>query len=131
MARTIVPPYIPKSATDYYGKALVAFNTSHTLAALFYLRTLLEQYMRLESKTTGKATGDELADAYAKTLDPDFARRFPSFKELYSTLSEALHAAREDEELFTSTLERIQEHFAAKPHFHGVKASRSRPASSA
>jgi hypothetical protein len=58
-----------------------------------------------------KLRGDELCDEYNKTLAKDFKGRFPSFKDVYSKLSEALHRAELNESLFRSELERVQLHF--------------------
>jgi hypothetical protein len=112
-----VPTYIPKEQAKFYSGALVAFNSGgQVLPALFMLRTLIEQHMRSQ---TGKQElrGDDLCDEYAKGLDGGFKAKFPSFKDIYGELSNALHAAVEDEELFESERKRIESHFRGKQTF--------------
>ncbi len=107
-----VPPCIPKDQKDFYSQAVIAFNCGQFLPALFVLRTLIEQHMRAATGLTD-LRGDELCDAYNKTLENDFKARFPSFKEIYGNLSDAMHRADPNESLFKSELERVVLHFEA------------------
>ena len=107
-----VPPSIPTEQRVFYSQALIAFNCGHFLPALFLIRTLIEQYMRTVTRRV-ELRGDELCDEYNKTLDEGFKGRFPSFKDVYSNLSEALHRADPNESLFRSELERVLLHFDA------------------
>jgi hypothetical protein len=93
----------PQARSD--SDAIVATNAGHTLASLFYLRTLIEQHMRSIVRRDDRLRGDDLSTTYAKTLDKDIRSRLPSFAELYEKLSAALHAARDDDELFTECLQ--------------------------
>jgi hypothetical protein len=115
-----VPPSIPKEHKGFYSQAVIAFNCGQILPALFLLRTLIEQHMRT---VTGRAElrGDELCDEYNKTLDADFKSRFPSFKDVYGKLSDALHRADPDKFLFESERERIVNHFDALNVFAKAK----------
>ena len=106
-----VPDCIPKVVAMHHRAAEIAFKTGHCLAAIFYLRTLIEQYMKSIVKPIGRISGEELADQYQKQLPIDFPSRFPSFKRIYQDLSAAMHDAREDDELFRSSLENVGKHF--------------------
>ena len=107
-----VPAYIPKNLRRYYSGAVLAYNCNQVLPALFMLRTLIEQHMRSVAGD-GHKSGDALCDAYAKTLDDAFKKKFPSLGEAYDKVSDALHAAREDEKLFKEQRDRILPHFDA------------------
>jgi hypothetical protein len=109
-----VPAYIPKGLRSYYSAAVIAYNCNQVLPALFMLRTLIEQHMHAALSPAKYEDAGELCEAYQKSLDVDFRNRFPSLPEIYSKLSEALHAAREDAELFQSEKERTGKHFRAK-----------------
>jgi len=111
MEQIEVPNYLPKSESRFYRDAVIAFNSGKTLAALFYLRTFVEQFARRITGTTGKATGDEILDAYYKTLPAKQASHLPSLRECYDKLSEAIHSTREDAALFESAKSEIERHF--------------------
>jgi hypothetical protein len=80
---------------------------------------MIEQHMRgAVNAGERKMTGDELADAYAATLDSDFNRRCQSLKPVYVALSEAIHAAIDDKpEIFDIERTKILSHFEAKEVF--------------
>jgi hypothetical protein len=107
----LTPNCIPKGLRKYYAQALVAQNCNFTLAALFYLRVVVEQWMRLRTGSKGKLTGEELGDRYAATLPKVVSEHFPSLKKSYECLSDALHAAREDDGVFVQELQNIERHF--------------------
>ena len=113
-----VPKTIPKEETNYFGDAVVAFNTGSALAGLFLLRTTIEQYMRRVLDTREKLTGDVLADQYAQRLAADFPKeRYPSLKTIYDELSACLHAADANETQFVKARTDIEKHFALLEHF--------------
>jgi len=115
-----IPKFVPKLIRKFYKGALVAFDSGAILPGIFMLRTMIEQHMR-SAVNAGqqKMTGDELADAYAATLHPDFNRIYQSLKPIYSTLSEAIHAAIDDKpELFDQERAKILSHFEAKESFN-------------
>jgi hypothetical protein len=114
------PSYIPKEHKGFYSQALIAFNCGRFLPALFLLRTLIEQYMRAVTRRAD-LRGDELCDEYNKTLDEDFKSRFPSLKDVYGKLSDALHRADPNESLFKAELERVGHHFEGRDLFARVK----------
>jgi hypothetical protein len=68
MEHVELPQYIPKSERALYRDALVAIHAGKTLAALFYLRTFIEQFARRLTGQKSRITGDELMDAYMALL---------------------------------------------------------------
>jgi hypothetical protein len=106
-----VPKFLPKLETPFYRDAVIAFNSGKTLAALFYLRTFIEQFGRRITGISGKATGDVIFDAYYKTLDAKHSDQMPSLRDWYDKLSESVHSAREDAALFESAKIEIEKHF--------------------
>jgi len=109
-----VPPYIPKDVARHYSSAVLAYNCNQVLPSLFMLRTLIEQYMQSFLGRGKYKDADQLCSAYNATLDDRFKSRFPSLPVIYGKLSDALHAADEDAELFESQIREIQKHFRAK-----------------
>ena len=104
-------PYLPKGYSKYISGAMLAFNSGQTLAGLFLLRVFIEQYSK---KIVGDGKADEVIQRYSETLPKDFKERFPSLSKIYSNLSEAIHKASPDEQLFTLSLSEINEHFDGK-----------------
>ena len=80
------------------------------------LRTLIEQDMRARTKRN-ELRGEDLCSAYAETLDEGFRKKFPSFREIYEKLSEAIHKAAADDALFRSERERIELHYRGRVAF--------------
>jgi len=111
-----VPNTIPQKESTYFSGAIVAYNTGNILAGLFLLRTMIEQYMRRLLVVTGKKTGDELADKYARLLDDEFPKRQPSLKVVYGELSETLHAAENNVTQFIKSRKDIENHFELLKH---------------
>lgn len=107
-----VPNYIPKEEQNWFRDAVIAFQTGKVLAALFYLRTFIEQFGRRKTNLKDeRKTGDEIMTAYADTLPSNLRGMMPSLGEWYDKLSEALHGAKEDSELFNAAKEKIEKHF--------------------
>ncbi|CAN7536562.1 hypothetical protein LJR130_003772 [Variovorax sp. LjRoot130] len=115
MEHVDTPKTIPDSVAKYYSGAMIAFQSGQTLAALFLLRTLCEQWALLHAQPGDFA--DAAIEAYMATLPLNFKGSFPSIKALYSDLSEALHAARADDQLFAASAEVIRDHFEARKLF--------------
>jgi hypothetical protein len=106
------PKHIPKKERTLFSEAVVAMNAGKTLAALFYLRTFIEQFARRQTGMMNtRADGDEIMDAYSKTLPNQFRDQLPSLRPWYAKLSEALHAARADEALLEEAMREISRHF--------------------
>jgi hypothetical protein len=112
--RVQVPTFIPKGVARYYSSAVIAYNWNEVLPALFMLRTLIEQHMRSTLAPAKYSDAPALCDAYNATLDDAFKGHYPSLPDIYSRLSEALHEAREDGELFVSQRTEIEKHLRAK-----------------
>jgi hypothetical protein len=113
MEHVAVPDVIPKSQRKYYFGAIIAFQSGQILPALFMLRVFLEQFAA--SQTTDKTLrADAVLDAYMSSLPTPVREHFTSPREMYGRLSEAVHAAREDADLYNEVLEQIVEHFEAR-----------------
>jgi hypothetical protein len=107
-----IPNYIPNDERHWFRDGVIAFQTGKILAALFYLRTFVEQFARRKTNMKDqKKTGEEILSAYAETLPSNLRDTMPSLREWYDKLSEALHGAKEDPELFGAARERIEKHF--------------------
>lgn len=112
-----VPAYIPKIEGHWFRDARIALNSGKSLAALFYLRTFVEQFARRQTKLTGRKTGDEIMSAYGDMIPAKQRDFMPSLREWYDKLSEALHGAREDAELFEDARREIERHFEFRKVF--------------
>ena len=106
-----LPSFVPKPERHLYRDAVIAFNAGKTLAALFYLRSFIEQFARRIIGEGGKRTGDEIMEDYGKTLPVAQRDSIPSLREWYGRLSEPIHAAKDDEEVFSGAKEAIDWHF--------------------
>jgi hypothetical protein len=106
-----VPQYIPKAEVNWFRDALIAKNTGKTLAALFYLRTFIEQFARRQTSIDGRMTGTEIMEKYSDLLPMQHRSSIPSLKEWYEKLSESIHGAKEDSVLFESARREIERHF--------------------
>jgi hypothetical protein len=100
----------------YYSGAVVAHQSGQTLAGIFLLRTVIEQWARFLIPDAPR-DAEKLLDAYMNTLPDDFKGRFASFRSLYSDLSGDMHTAEGDVDLFEGTLAKIHEHFEARRLF--------------
>ena len=126
-----VPPFIPKVEQSFYRDAVIAVHGGKTLAGLFYLRTFIDQFARRQTGKTGKVTGDEIMDAYNGLLPASLKDQMPSLREWYDKLSDAIHAAREDDRLFEEARTAIESHFDIRRVFKVPETSHSDTASSA
>jgi hypothetical protein len=113
MEMILAPREIPNNVKKYYSDSIIAKNSGKTLAGLFYLRTMIEQYLRNKYQQVDE-TIDKLIERYMADLPEDFKKRHPSIKEIYSKLSAAIHRAEESTELFDDSIEKINIHFEAK-----------------
>jgi hypothetical protein len=118
----LIPNFIPDAQRKFYRNAIVADQTSFTLAAALYLRTLVEQYFysvisdEKIKAIKGNPTGDELADLYAETLPRNFPSNFPSLKKAYDELSVIIHTGKENDEVkrnFSAIRNAVDGHFKA------------------
>jgi hypothetical protein len=107
---------IPNPVKGYYSGAVVAHQSGQTLAGIFLLRTVIEQWARSLIPDAPR-DADKLLDAYMSTLPDDFKARFTSFRSLYENLSDDMHAARGNADLFERALAQIEEHFEPRRLF--------------
>jgi hypothetical protein len=113
-----IPKYIPDGESQHYRDCVIAFNSGKVLAALFYLRTFIEQFGRRVTGMAGRATGEEIFDAYSPTLPDNLRSQMPSLREWYDKISEALHTAKEDPALFAAAKAAIEKHFEIRKVFN-------------
>jgi hypothetical protein len=124
-----VPQVIPKEQAKYLRDALIAHNSGQTLAGIFSMRVFVEQFWKsietVAREVEGKIrpTGDDLGSAYKATLPNSFKERFPTLSEVYELLSDAMHAARADSELFLECYGKVIEHFEARRLFKILPSS--------
>lgn len=111
-----VHPAIPRSLHRWVRGALVAYQSGQTLAGIFLLRTLIEQWVR-EITQQPDSQVDRVLEAYMGLLSPDFKARFPSLSSLYGDLSDDLHRAIGSSDLFDSAKADIIKHFEARRVF--------------
>lgn len=117
------PKELPKTQSKYFSDAMVAHHAGQTLAGLFLLRVFIEQFWRTVPavqdllKQDSRAPGERQGDAYQSSLPTDFKSRFPSLKDVYARLSEAIHAADAKATLFEEASAKIIEHFEARRLF--------------
>lgn len=112
--KVAVPRDTPEHIEDYISEAIVAAGTGRVLAALFFLRTAVEQHMRLTTGLSGRQSGDELAAAYRLRLPA----RFPSHEwvlgRIYEELSGKLHSAEADPKQYAKSLDELERFFAVQ-----------------
>ena len=75
------------------------------------MRVFIEQFGRRITGLTGRVSGDEIMDAYYKTLPTPNKDQMPSLRDWYDKLSECLHSARQDVALFETAKTQIEKHF--------------------
>jgi hypothetical protein len=113
MAHVDVPPFIPASHRKLYVGAVIAYQARQVLPALFMLRTFIEQFANAQVNTPG-LRADEILNRYMAALPAPVRDHFPSPRQTYARLSDAIHTAREDEPLYDQALKEINEHFDAR-----------------
>jgi len=111
-----VHPAVPKSLHKWFRSAIVAYQSGQTLAGIFLLRTLIEQWVR-EITQQPDLQADRVLEAYMGLLPPGFKARFPSLSSLYGDLSDDLHRAIGSSDLFESVEADIIKHFEARRVF--------------
>jgi len=111
-----VPTVIPATVRKWYSGAVVAQQSGQTLAGLFLLRTLIEQWVR-EASGKSDLPAVDLLKEYKRTLPDDFKQRFPSLGDVYSRLSDDIHCARGSEAIFEESRQEITRHFDARRIF--------------
>jgi hypothetical protein len=125
MENVVTENYIPKAESHWFRDALIAFNAGKTLAALFYLRTFIEQFARRQTQLDGRTTGTTIMSKYIQLLPDKHRDSMPSLGEWYDKLSEALHGAKEDAVLFEDARKQIEHHFDVRRVFQIAETSPS------
>ncbi len=123
IALVAVPKFIPTGIERHFRNSVIAQQTGFLLAAALYLRCAIETHMRDQVKPAEKITGDELAEAYGKTLSVDFSGSFPSLKKAYSDLSVIIHTGSETESELRS-YSQIKD--SVEGHFEGLDVFKRR-----
>jgi len=114
------PTFLPKDQRKYFSDSIIAHQSGQTLAGIFLLRVFIEQYWRTLPevqellKQDSRATGERQGDTYQDRLPADFKSRFPSLKAIYGDLSEAIHTANADTDVFDSCCVAVERHFDAR-----------------
>lgn len=113
------PAFIPKELRDHYSKATITFNAGFFLAALVYLRVVIEQFWRSQNLAdlSQRLTGDELGTLYKEKLPKEFNEVFPSLLDIYNQISGALHTANASAEIFEESLAKLERHFDGRRLF--------------
>jgi hypothetical protein len=106
-----VPHYIPKAESRLYSDGVIAFDSGKTLAALFYLRSFLEQFARRVTGTTEKLRGDELMEKYNEGLPSPQRDWMPSLRDAYEKISIPIHSATDDVATFNDMKAKVDKHF--------------------
>jgi hypothetical protein len=106
-----IPGFIPKQEECFFRDAVIAYNSGKTLAALFYLRTFIEQFARRKTGIKERVAGEEILEAYNKTVPAEIRSQMPSLREWYERLSVSIHSAEEPPELFEQARAEIERHF--------------------
>jgi hypothetical protein len=114
-----LPAHIPKKEGNLFRDALIAQFAGKQLAAVFYLRTFIEQFARRQTEMKGRETGDEIMEAYSGTLPNAQRDQMPSLREWYGKLSAPIHTADEvaAENLFDQARQEIERHFEIRRVF--------------
>lgn len=115
--RVDVPGCVPKEVVKYYSGAIVAFQSGQTLAALFLLRVVIEQFTRQAVGGTEDLRADEVLERYVASLPVEFKSHFSSLRDTYRDLSQGIHAAEESGTLFEKSRADITQHFDARRVF--------------
>jgi hypothetical protein len=106
-----VPREIPKAESHFYRDSIIAFQSGKSLPGILYLRVFLEVFSRRQTGCNDRMAGDDLMDEYANLIPIEKRSLMPSLKEWYGKLSEAIHAGREDGELYQLASADIYRHF--------------------
>ena len=112
-----VPKEIPKIEAHLYKDSVIAMQTGKYLAAILYLRVFIEQFGRRQTGISGRENGEVILDAYAKQIPEGQRGQMPSLKAQYDRLSEAIHLANEDKELYEECRTAVNEHFELRRLF--------------
>lgn len=124
------PSAIPAQVQKLYGQATIAHQTGFTLAALFLLRSVIEQFARATTKSA-RAKGELKNDTPTRggdvvseymTLQKSAVRDGASLSPIYDALSAAIHEGRQDAAaLFEEQKKLVVRHFEMKKLYDQLK----------
>ena len=117
MEHVDVSQVVPKEVRKYISGAVIARNAGQILPAIFMLRTTCEQWARLATKAASTDRADATIEAYMASLPNSFKETFPSWADLYSRLSAAVHAASEEDAIYAKAFADMMTHFDARRLF--------------
>ncbi|MDQ0083354.1 hypothetical protein J2W35_003718 [Variovorax boronicumulans] len=112
MAHLDVPDFIPTEVSEFFAEAGHAHQSGKTLAGLFFLRTLCEQWARRAASTEDRA--EAAIEKYMKSLPEGFSDRYSSLKHVYSELSKAIHTADGSVDLYDKMMAALIKHFKGR-----------------
>lgn len=98
----------PREHARFISDALITYHAGKTLAGLFFLRTFIEQYV---VKKTGKRIDENALEEYQKQLPNSLKPIIPSLTDIYTQLSNEIHAANANTDLFDDALKKMESHF--------------------
>jgi hypothetical protein len=110
MEHVTVPDAIPAPIARFYSGATVAFQSGETLAALFLLRTACEQWVRRFAEKPDDRV-DAAIESYMASIPEGLRDSMPSMRDIYGTLSDAVHTANESVEVFEAHAQAVTKHF--------------------
>ena len=73
--------------------------------------------MLVVSNEDSRLDADKLGTAYNAILPHDFKTRFPSLSKIYEQISDCLHNAKPDDQVFAKAADEIINHFDARQLF--------------
>jgi hypothetical protein len=106
------PDYVPREIRTFYSGAEIAYQSGQSLPAVFMLRTACEQWVKRFADPTDKV--DQAIDKYMAQLPDGFRDTFPSMRDMYGTLSVAVHNAAAEPALYESVRSDFCRHFDAR-----------------
>lgn len=119
---------LPPSVSRYYKEAQIAQRSGRTLAAIILMQRFIEEFLRSLPELKGalaqnpSMSTDDVADVYATQLPLEFNAHYPSLKNCYRALGEALRANDPDPVIFNNCLRDVHEHLDAR-RFHRISRS--------
>lgn len=108
-----VSNFLPKDQKKFIKKSVIAFNSGEILAALFFQRTFLEQFVRIATNDLHTRELEKVFEIYKGMLPEKFNSLWPSLGAIYSRISEDLHAANPSKENYFTSKSEIETHFEA------------------
>jgi hypothetical protein len=109
------PDYVPHEIKGFYSGAEIAFQSGQWLPAVFMLRTACEQWVRKFADEDDRT--DQAIEKYMAQLPETFRAAFPSMRDMYGVLSDAIHKALAEPSLYEEVRTDFCKHFDARRVF--------------